>query len=220
MLNAHPYTELISEEVRGILVWWRHALSSVHKRIVSVRPLFPRYIIYSDASWSEKRGQGRIAALLFDRASGALLGVLSSPSPPDFHPLFHDISVIYGLELFALVASFAVRQSILACRQVTAYVDNDPASNGLAKGAAHHPIAQNFIRRFWQLTLKNTISVWAERAPSPVNWADMPTRKVKIQVESLSFREFPKIDELIKMFLVQWSDGPRMFFEGSERSRT
>ena len=220
MLNAHPYTELISEEVREILVWWRHALSSVHKRIVSVRPHFPRYIIYSDASWSEKRGQGRIAALLFDQASGALLDVLSSPSPPDFPPLFHDSSVIYGLELFALVASFAVWQAVLAGHQVTAYVDNDPASNGLVKGAAHHHIAQNFIRRFWQLTLKNSISVWVERVPSPINWADMPTRKVKIPVESLSFREFPKINELIKMFLAQWSDDPRMFFEDAKRSRT
>ena len=68
--------------------------------------------------------------------------------------------------------------------------------------------------------LKNSISVWVERVPSPVNWADMPTRNVKIPLESLRFREFPKIDELIKMFLAQWSDDPRMFFEDIRRSRT
>ena len=218
MLHAHPFEEILSEELIINLEWWRNALSSVLTRIVTLRPRFPKFIIYTDASWSDKRGQGRIAALLFDRSSGVLLEVLSSAAPARLATLFRDSSVIYGLELFALVACFAVWQAVLAGFQVTAYVDNDPASNGLVKGSAPHPISQNFIRRFWQLTLTRSISVWLERVPSPINWADMPTRHVDLPTKALSEREFPFLDELINMFLAQWSDDPKMVLAKSKRS--
>ena len=218
MLHAHPFDETLSDDLLVNLEWWRNALSSVLTRVVTLRPRFPKFIIYSDASWSDKRGQGRIAALLFDRSSGALLEVLSSAAPPRLATLFKDSSIIYGLELFALVACFAVWQAVLAGFQVTAYVDNDPASNGLVKGSAPHPIAQNFIRRFWQLTLTRSISVWLERVPSPINWADMPTRYVKLPTETLSEREFPFLDELINMFLAQWSEDPKMILAKTKRS--
>ena len=146
------------------------------------------------------------------------MDVLSSSVPNRLSTLFKDSSVIYGLELFALVASFAVWQDLLAGYQVTAYVDNDPSSNGLVKGAASFPLAHNFIRRFWQLALIRSISVWLERVPSPLNWADMPTRDVKIPVKMLRFRKFPQLNELINMFLAQWSDDPKMSLDFNKRS--
>ena len=53
------------------------------------------------------------------------------------------------MELFALVAVFAVWQCLLEGRQVADYVDNDPASNGLVRGAARFKTARNFIFRVW-----------------------------------------------------------------------
>ena len=218
MLHAQPYREDLSSELITNLEWWRRALASVQSRVVSVRPRFPKYIIYSDASWSGKRDQGRIAALLFHRSSGQLLETLSSAVPSRLASLFRDSSVIYGLELFALVASFAVWQDRLAGYQATAYVDSDPSSNGVVRGSAPHHIAQNFIRRFWQLALILSIAVWLGRVPSPINWADMPTRAVTIPIKSDSAREFPCLDELINLFLAQWPDGPRMKIMKPNRS--
>ena len=77
MLRAHPFDEVLSDELIVNLEWWRNALSSVLTRVATLRPRFPKFIIYTDASWSDKRNQGRIAELLFDRSSGALLEVLS-----------------------------------------------------------------------------------------------------------------------------------------------
>ena len=47
MLRAQPYGGTLSDELITNLNWWRHALSSVQSRIVAIRPVFPKYIIYS-----------------------------------------------------------------------------------------------------------------------------------------------------------------------------
>ena len=208
-LHEIPYKAQIDESLITNLLWWKNALKSVHARIVTRRPAYPKFIIYTDASWSEKKG-GLLAALLFDRNSGTLLEALSSPAPKELIDLFRSSSIIYGLELFALVASFVVWQDRLSGFQVTAFVDNDPSSNGVVKGSAQYPIAQNFIRRFWQLMLIRSISVWIERVPSPLNWADMPTRSVDLPLKNYTLKEFPQILELIKIFTSQWSDDHNM----------
>ena len=220
MLNAQPFCGDITDELRVNLRWWRHALASIRSRIVSFRPPSPHFIIYTDASWSDKKGKGRIAALLFEQSSGRLLETLSSEAPSRLAKLFLDAnsSAIYGLELFALVAAFAVWQARLAGLQVTAFVDNDPASNGVVKGSAGTAIAKNFIRRFWQLALIRSIFVWIERVPSPLNWADMPTRGVELPVKSKLTREFPLLNELIDLFLAQWSEDSKMKIVNSKRS--
>ena len=218
-LHAKSYCDSLSDDIITNLKWWKNALASVRSRVVSVRPKFAHYIIYTDASWSDKKNKGRLAALLFDQRSGVLLDTLSSEVPMELADLFRDSAVIYGLELFALVSAFAVWQDRLSFAQVTAYVDNDPSSDGVIKGSANHPIAQNFIRRFWQLIFLRSISVWVERVPSPRNWADMPTRDVELPVKSLKYREFPNICELINMFCAQWSEDPNFKrFQKNKRS--
>ena len=66
--------------------------------------------------------------------------------------------------------------------------------------------------------IKRSITIWLERVPSPVNWADMPTRGVKLPLRSRITREFPNLNELISMFLAQWSQDHRMKVVDSERS--
>ena len=204
-LHAHPYKENIDEPTLLILDWWRVALSRSLDRLVTIRPEFPKYIIYTDASWRPSRGKGRIAAILIERQSKRVVEVLSSPAPGAIASLFDDSSAIYGLELFALVAAFAIWQRILAGRQVAAYVDNDPASNGLVKGAAHFGPAHSFILRFWQLVYSRSIAVWFERVPSPLNLADLPTRHKELPLKVENTREFPQIDRLIEYFMKKWS---------------
>ena len=204
-LHAHPYQSALGDDVVCILRWWKSTLSHPIGRIVSLKPEFPKFIIYTDAAWRPSKRSGRIAAILIERRSGRVLEVLSSPAPTRVASLFDDSSAIYGLELFALVASFIVWQEQLEGCQVAAYVDNDPASNGLVKGAAKFKVAHNFILRFWQLVCDRSIAVWFERVPSPLNLADLPTRFKKLPMKVEKVREFPHIDRLIDHFTSKWS---------------
>ena len=174
-------------------------------RIAYIRPPFPNFILYTDASWSDKKNSGRIAAILVDRSTGNIIDVLSSAAPASLVRAFKSSLVIYGLELFALVAASAVWQFTLSNSQVSAYVDNDPSSNGLVRGAAKFPIAHYMILRFWQLMCKRSISVWFERVPSPLNLADLPTRNRSLPVKSPNWREFPSLEFLVAHFTSKWS---------------
>ena len=173
----HPpnFADPLSDELILNLKWWLSALAGKLSRSVGGRPVFPRYIIYTHASWKTSTRRGRIAAILIERQSGHIIEVLSSEAPLRVVKCFDRSSAIYGLVLFALVAAFATWQDRLAGHQVSAYVDNDPSPNGLIRGAAKFLIAHNFILRFLQLCGRRSICVWFERAPSPVNLADLPT---------------------------------------------
>ena len=131
------------------LNWRLSALKSGISTIVPIMPKYPKYILYTDASWSGKKYSGRIAAISVDRRSGAVLEVLSSAAPLSLAHLFKTSLAIYGLELFALVAALAAWQRILHHSCVTDYVDNDPSSNGLIRGSSKFSISHNMILRFW-----------------------------------------------------------------------
>ena len=205
--HSPNFVEPLNDELTLNLKWWLSALVGDLSRSVGTRPVYPRYIIYTDASWKPSTQKGRIAAILIERQSGRLIEVLSSEAPLRVVKYFDRSSAIYGLELFALVAAFATWQDRLAGRQVSAFVDNDPSSNGLIRGAAKFLIAHNFILRFWQLCGHRSISVWFERVPSPVNLADLPTRDRSLPFPVDHMREFPLIDTLINFFLANWDFG-------------
>ena len=160
MLQERPFNASISAQIRENLIWWGLMIRTGSSRKVVIHPSYPQYVVYTDASWSFKKNRGGIAAILFDDKSGKILRTLSSPAPLKIVELFDESSAIYGLELFALVSCFAVWQDILAGCQTTAYVDNDPSSNGLIRGAAKFPAAQKFIMRFWQLIYLKNMRVW------------------------------------------------------------
>ena len=84
-------------------------------------------------------------------------------------------------------------------------MDNDPASNGLVRGAAKFKVAHNFILRFWQLVCDRSIAVWFERVPSPLNLADLPTGFKKLPMKVEKVRGFPHIGRLIDHFTSKWS---------------
>ena len=205
--HSPNFVESLDAELILNLRWWLSALADNLSRSVGTRPVFPRYIIYTDASWKSSTQRGRIAAILIERQSGRIIEVLSSEAPLRVVKCFDRSSAIYGLELFALVAAFATWQDRLAGHQVSAYVDNDPSSNGLIRGAAKFSIAHNFILRFWQLCGRRLISVWFERVPSPVNLADLPTRFRSLPFSVGHTREFPLVDTLINFFLAKWDCG-------------
>ena len=179
---------------------------STHRKGPS-RPnqITPKYYIYTDAAWRPSKRSGRIAAIVIERRPGRVLEVLSSPDPLRAASLFDDSPSIYGLELFALVTAFIAWRQILEGCQVTAYVDNDPASNGLVRGAAHFEIEHNFSFRPWQLVCGRSIAVWFERAPSPLNLADIPTRFKKPPAKVGKLRGSPNVDRLIDHFTTKWS---------------
>ena len=212
-LHAHPYISSCDDYFLANLNWWLSALKSGISRTVSLMPKYPKYILYTDASWSDKKHSGRIAAILIERCSGKVLEVLSSAAPLSLVNLFKSSLAIYGLELFALVAATAAWQRFLAYSCVCAYVDNDPSSNGLIRGAAKFPAAHNMILRFWQLARKRSICVWFERVSSPLNLADLPTRHRALPVSALVWREFPALDDLVAHFTKNWCFANESFLE-------
>ena len=135
------------------LDWRLSAFRRGCSRIASPRPVSPKFIIYTDACWSDKRQTGRIAAIPVRRQSGAIVEVVSAPASPQLDRLFGDANSlpIYGMGLFELVATTAVWRRTLARAQVSAYFDNDPSSNGLVRGDARLSIARNVILRSRQL---------------------------------------------------------------------
>ena len=204
-LHANPFDSSCDSHFLSNLSWWLAALKSGISRTISVIPKYPKFIIYTDASWSDKKKSGRIAAILIEQKSRKVLEVLSSAAPISLVNSFKNSSAIYGLELFALVAATAAWQQLLAHSYVCAYVDNDPSSNGLIRGAAKFEIAHNMILRYWQLAHKRSICVWFERAPSPRNLADLPTRNRSLPIPALKWREFPAVEFLVAHFTKKWS---------------
>ena len=204
-LRYHPYSTHCDSHFMSNLNWRHGALSVRIARSVFSRPVHPDYIVYTDASWSDKKGSGRIAAILIDRNPAKMIEVLSPASPLSLVQLFKSSLAIYGLGLFALASAFAAWQQILAHHQVTAYVDNDPSSNGLVRGAAKFHIAHNMILRFRQLAHRRPIRVWLERAPSPTNIADLPTRGRSLPANALSWKDLPAPDFLVAHFTSRWS---------------
>ena len=164
--HSANFPDELDDDLVTNLKWRLSALACELSRSVGNRPLYHRYIIYTDTSWKIPTQLGRIAAILIERQSGRIPEVLSSEFPLIVLKLFGKSPAIYGIELFALVADFSAWQDKLDGSQVAAYVDNDPSPNGLIRGTSKFHIAHNFTLRFWQLCGHRSISVWFERAPS------------------------------------------------------
>ena len=164
-LHESPYRSELDSSLIATMRWRMGALMSAQARAVSPRPRFPKFIVYTDASWPDKKNKGMLDALLFNQDSGNLVEVLSPPAPASVVRLFRGSVVICGLELFALVSAFAVWQDVFGGFQITAFVDNDPLSQGFIRGSAPLPVARYSIRRFWQRSFLRSISIWIERVP-------------------------------------------------------
>ena len=149
--------------------------------------------------------KGRVSAVLIERRWGLLSDVLSSPDPLEVVNLLDDSSVIYGLELFALVAAFEVWRKRFQGTHVAAYVDNDPRRTG-SLDAQRNPGPPIISLCGFRSSLVNAqLACGFTWAPSPISISDLPTRGRPLPLKADRIREFPFLKSLILRFPSKWS---------------
>ena len=105
----------------------------------------------------------------------------------------NETSVIYGLELYAVVASVFSLRYQLQGKTLSIYIDNNAALSALIKGDSCSIRVGRLISFLWYLSAAFDITLWFERVSSALNIADLPSRGVKLPFplqESQKF-EFP-----------------------------
>ena len=166
--------KLSFSEVRT-LNWRAVVLASLKPRIPRQVNCPPDFIVYTDAALLTRR----LAALVISaRRSGLVADLLAvSTTPFARFKLFHKRNPIIGMEMLAPLALLWTAQSLLRGRRVNLYIDNDTASNTLIKGDCADAFLAAMIKAFWKLAEKLQIDIWIGRVGSPVNPADLPTRR-------------------------------------------
>ena len=189
MLYDRPYFPDLCPAVRRSFYWWHATLSVLPPRVVGRRKQFPDFVIFTDASYEEAPLKSGLGAVLFEGGqSGVGNPSVSGPPPPVVIALltrtaspediahFRDTSVIYGLELFTVVATiFTLRYRLRGC-SVAIFVDNNAALCALIKGDSLSVPVSRLIPSMWYLSATFCITLCFERVSSASNIADAPSR--------------------------------------------
>ena len=93
--SAH-FSDELDDDLVANLKWWLSALTCELSRSSGILPLFPRYVIYTDASWKSSTQWGGVADILIDRQCGRILEVLPSDDPIRVVKLFCNPPAIYA----------------------------------------------------------------------------------------------------------------------------
>ena len=196
---AAYYQPLISIHDRIALSWRVGVLSKQHRRAASRHKAFPDVIIYTAAAAS---------TLIMDRIVIFRLDFLESKriahcrgikASADWIHLFSESSLIYGLELTALVLTVADPRIPLNNLCITCYVDNNHTLSASIKADCFRTVIAVLTRLFWAICSARCITPWLGRVDSPVNISDIPTRGAELpfETDSVSGLSFEK--ELLEM---------------------
>ena len=193
MLYSRPYNPDLAPLVRRTLVWWYATLMALPPRIIRNRKPFPDYVLFTDASYEPEPLVSMMASILFRGPPGALEG--GRGGCPKLLPVvavytrnataadiahFNETSVIYGLELYAVVASVFSLRYQLQGKTLSIYIDNNAALSALIKGDSCSIRVGRLISFLWYLSAAFDITLWFERVSSALNIADLPSRGVKL----------------------------------------
>ena len=92
---------------------------------------------------------------------------------------FHETAVIYGLELYAVVASVFSLRYHLRGKTLSIYIDNNASLSALIKGDSCSIRVGRLISFLWYLSAAFDITLWLERVSSALNIADLPSMRSK-----------------------------------------
>ena len=177
-LYSMHFSPLILPNIAVILQWWIRLLKSFRPRIVSCRPRYPEFIIFTDASY--KDGKGMIAAFLFRREDflkdGSVFAMASCEAPAYILRFFGDTLPIFALEFFVIALAIFEWKDILRYAAVTAYTDNTGAFGAVLNTGSSAASVSAVTMRLWYLIAHFQIWLWLEPVASPLNIADLPTR--------------------------------------------
>ena len=174
-LNRRVYNAHLSAGKRLVCVCRARAISDFTPRLDIPRPRHPDWLIYTDAATDPPP----LCALLFEgrRPTPRLRALCASTRvPATWQYLFRLTSLIYGLELLAIVLFMEDWVPFLQGRSCWIYLDNNNCLAVLVRGDSDTDAIAALVARFWHLAQLRNICVWFSRARSNINPADLPTR--------------------------------------------
>ena len=203
-LYSPRYFAPISQSVLRNLSWWAASLSSLRPRIVDFSRSTPDWVIYSDASYEQSPLEAHMAAIFFQISQGirivkAELVMSSSPSAEEI-AFFTSTSIIFGLELSAIVLALFQAREMLRGKAVTIYVDNNAALAALINGDSSSSAAFSLIATFWYIAASHNIALWFERVHTSNNIADLPTRGRSLPFPVGKTEGYPHLAEALSFY--------------------
>ena len=188
---SRSFTPKLSFSEARTLHWWAEVLASLRPRIPRPVNRTPDFVVYTDAALLTRRLAALVLSTRRHSVSADLLAVSSTPSA--WFKLFHKRNPIIGMEMLAPLALLWTAQSLLKGRSLNLYIDNDTASNTLIRGDCADAFLAAMIKAFWSLAEKLQVDIWIGRVGSPVNPADLPTRRKTLPFpikRSIQFKNF------------------------------
>ena len=197
--NAAFYQPALSPSDIRVLEWRRGMLLAARPRVIYPMTSTPQRIIFTDEATSTLIA----AIIIFYPSSCAVVPVAEAcrvmTAGQGMCDLFIETNLIYGLEMLANVQTAADPDLDLDGQCVTFYIDDNNAISALIKGGSGTVIISVLSRIFWEICGRSGIMPWLERAPSPVNIADIPARFGELPFRSKSTAKFSHRNELSRM---------------------
>ena len=148
-LRAHPYAEAISPEEAVAFERRAASIRASVQRAVGLRPTSLGVIIYTDAATSARI----LAAIVIDpdlfSTTNEFPAVLSEISGPGRCAIFCEATLIYGLELLAVVAAIFSLMDFLRGKNVAIYVDNSNTKDALVRSYSPTKVINIIVQIFW-----------------------------------------------------------------------
>ena len=137
-----------------------------------------QFFLYTDASYEPETHTGGLGAVLIDERGScvAWFGVFLDSVICSHFGAEHKDTIIYELELLAVVFSFAFWNKLVSEHLMVCFGDNDAVRFALIKGSAQGDVANALM--YMQLALEATepVNLWFARVPSHANISDFPSR--------------------------------------------
>ena len=189
-LYAAYYQPLLSDRDRIALSRRAGILLKQQRRAAARHPPFPDVIIYTDAA----TGAMIMASIVISRPAFLTSQRISFcggiRASGDWAVLFSETSLIYGIELTALVLTVMGPQIPSDNCCIAFYVDNSCALSAIAKVDCFRTAISVLARLFWAACAIRGITPWVELADSNVNISDIPTRGAALPFSSDTTEDF------------------------------
>ena len=216
-LHSTPYSSVLSDEESSVLRWWASSIRASQPRKVVIKNKYPDVVIYTDAATSTLV----IAAIVIEpdvfKTESMFSATFTETADPDWVTIFQGTTLIYGLELLAVIATIFVLRDFLRGKNVTFYVDNSNTKDALVKGFSPTPVINTLIQIFWAFAQCSGALFWFEQIPSGRNIADLPTREVSLPLDSKIQPSFAILG-VIKRWVTEIHDKKEYFsFMGNSR---
>ena len=172
------------------LEWWEGVLRPHTDRSVATFKTEPDMIIYTDAAAETMIMEGLVFARSSFPKEGTILEGRTLVADQSWVDIFIKTTLIYGLELLAVVQIAADRSVPLGDKSITFYVGNNNALIALTKADSKREIIMVLIRLFWAIVARRRITPWFERVDSDYNISDIPTRNGPMPFQALCYKTF------------------------------